>query len=361
MHRRNYFIILTVTLLAPAGVRACSIPVFRYALERWQPSAYEVVLFHRGGLDPAATAVAQRLADGRDLANFRLVEVDLAKPVDPAIGELWKAQEPSASLPWVIVRQPESVEERAVIWQAKLSEENVGQLLNSATRRKLAAALGSGTSAVYVLLESGNAMKDDAASMLVERELARLQKIIELPMPTVDGPQLLSELPLRLSFQVLRVPRTDPAERFFVACLLHSEEGLARATGPILMPIFGRGRLLCTLHGDDLCAEGIEKATRFLCGACSCQVKDLNPGVDLLLQADWTAMIGETKTEAGPAANPLKPGAHRQKFSAVKFDDGVVVDVAEVNWSWWLLRVGIGLAGALVLLTGVWALRSRIG
>jgi hypothetical protein len=32
---------------------ACSVPVFRYALERWQPSKYELVVFHKGPLRPA--------------------------------------------------------------------------------------------------------------------------------------------------------------------------------------------------------------------------------------------------------------------------------------------------------------------
>ena len=38
-------------ILAPAVGQACSIPVFRYALERWQPSPYDVLIFHRGPLE----------------------------------------------------------------------------------------------------------------------------------------------------------------------------------------------------------------------------------------------------------------------------------------------------------------------
>ena len=29
---------------------ACQVPVFRYALERWQPDPYELVIVHKGSL-----------------------------------------------------------------------------------------------------------------------------------------------------------------------------------------------------------------------------------------------------------------------------------------------------------------------
>jgi hypothetical protein len=36
------------------GVRACNVPVFRFALERWAASEYEVFVFLRGPLGPEA-------------------------------------------------------------------------------------------------------------------------------------------------------------------------------------------------------------------------------------------------------------------------------------------------------------------
>jgi hypothetical protein len=41
-------------------------------------------------------------------------------------------------------------------------------------------------------------------------------------------------------------------------------------------------------------ADLIRELTEFLCGACSCQVKEQNPGFDLLLTTDWNrALFGE--------------------------------------------------------------------
>src|SRR5688500_2171306 len=52
--------VVLVFLGLPAPSAACSIPVFRYALERWKPSPYEVLVFHKGPLaDPAAGLLRQ--------------------------------------------------------------------------------------------------------------------------------------------------------------------------------------------------------------------------------------------------------------------------------------------------------------
>ena len=39
-------------LAVSSPAQACSIPVFRYALERWKPTAYSLVLFHDGPISP---------------------------------------------------------------------------------------------------------------------------------------------------------------------------------------------------------------------------------------------------------------------------------------------------------------------
>lgn len=73
--------------------------------------------------------------------------------------------------------------------------------------------------------------------------------------------------------------------------------------------MFGRGRALAALSGGDLSADVIESASRFLTGACSCEVKELNPGKDLLLAADWDSIFEEAlpPEERTPLANPAIP------------------------------------------------------
>jgi hypothetical protein len=147
-------------------------------------------------------------------------------------------------------------------------------------------------------------------------------------------------LPLRVSFSVLRLSRQDQAEQPFVHLLLNAEEGLVAARGPMVLPVFGRGRVLCALHGKRLVSADIERAARYLCGECSCQSKELNPGVDLLLAVDWDQML--EAAPAPPAPTPATPS----------------VPVPAGGWRFWLW-VATVLAAGLVVVTGVWALRSR--
>ena len=44
-------LVAILILGTPILAWACSVPVFRYALEMWPPDEYEVVLFHQGPLN----------------------------------------------------------------------------------------------------------------------------------------------------------------------------------------------------------------------------------------------------------------------------------------------------------------------
>ena len=65
---------LAVLLLAPAAGRACNVPVFRYALERWAADAYELVVFHREPLTTNQQALVASLlvANGQWLAGLAI-------------------------------------------------------------------------------------------------------------------------------------------------------------------------------------------------------------------------------------------------------------------------------------------------
>ena len=56
-------VLLAATALV-LGVRpaaACSVPVFRYALERWPADMYRLVVFHRGALSEGQQAEIAKL------------------------------------------------------------------------------------------------------------------------------------------------------------------------------------------------------------------------------------------------------------------------------------------------------------
>jgi hypothetical protein len=306
-------------LLPSAPARACSIPVFRYALERWQPASYEMFIFHRGPLSPAHRNVVARFERPARPVNLRVQVVDLTNKVAPEVLSLWQKQPPRTTLPHVLVRCAEDEDTAVPHYNGALDEKRIHHLLDSPMRRQIVKLLAQGESAVWVLLESGDRDADDEAARRLRRELARLQKEIKLPEQTQEGPALLTDLPLAVSFPVVRLGRRQAGEESLVQMLLASEEGIDKVKGPLVFPIFGRGRVLC---GLEVQSKEIEEAARFLCGACSCRVKELNPGVDLLLSADWDELLqGDTEETPAPAsgkAPAIPPGEKATDVPAKK-------------------------------------------
>src|SRR5437773_9807329 len=76
---RLFLLILSGTALSTAADRTCSIPVFRYALERWPAAPYDVVVFHRGALTEEARSALNVLRQAG--ANIEVDRIDVAEPV----------------------------------------------------------------------------------------------------------------------------------------------------------------------------------------------------------------------------------------------------------------------------------------
>ena len=63
--RPGFFSLLAIASLVLAcatSADACSVPVFRYALERWQPDLFQAIVVHRGAL----TSEQKKLVDAFD-------------------------------------------------------------------------------------------------------------------------------------------------------------------------------------------------------------------------------------------------------------------------------------------------------
>ena len=91
--------------------------------------------------------------------------------------------------------------------------------------------------------------------------------------------------------------------------LLSSEPDLHGRDEPMAFPVFGRGRVLYALVGAGVNADNVRHALDFLVGGCSCTIKRENPGVDLLLTADWSVITPTTPEET--AAAPTSPDESR--------------------------------------------------
>jgi hypothetical protein len=292
------FVLLSLALCSTA--RACSVPVFRYALENWRADPYVVTVFHRGRLTEEQQELLSVLQpvneDGYPAANIFVRTVDLDDEPGEATQAVWD-QHRTDDLPHVVVQVPGKFGAPASdVWSGSLNEENVTALISSPARKAIEQRLLEGTSVVWVFLDSGDAEQDDAAYELLKGEIEKLQ--LSLQLPEIDPADFaeLSVAPeaLKLQFSALRVDRNDPAERMLVEMLLSVESDLRDeqfVNEPMAFPVFGRGRALYALLGNGIQPATIEDACRFLVSACQCTVKAQNPGVDLLMPVDWERYV----------------------------------------------------------------------
>ena len=300
--RHTLYVTATFCTMAAA---ACNVPVFRYALERWEADPYEIVVFHREPLTVEQEVILAGMEKaGRDgTANLTVNRVNLAGEVPPPLRLLWNAQENPTS-PWMVARYPRQSRIENPAWAGPLTAETVGALLDSPARRDLARKLLRGDAVVWLLLESGDRERDDEAGRLIEAESGKLQQTLKLPEPSTLDPPMNANVPLKIAISIVRVARSDPAERMLVNLLLNRNPKLATGKEAMLFPIFGRGRAIPPAIGPEIRAEALLEMAEFLTGPCSCQVKEMNPGYDLLLTANWSSLIGYQELQL-PEPPPL--------------------------------------------------------
>ena len=311
----HIFLLAAMAMVASAAVAmACQVPVFRYALERWPADKYQVIVLSSGALDAASQTSLQRLqsAQAEHGANFEVASADVATIDDPRLLKLWQQHQPNDA-PLMVVLYPRAAEQvpDRVIEASELSNAAVDRLLHSPVRKEVARRLSSGQSAVWIFVPSGDAEKDSSALRTLEHRVAASQERLTVPTAEVLDiePERLenNQIPLRIEFSVVTLDRQDPQEAFLLAILAQSEAGLSQAE-PQAFPVFGRGRVLYGLVGRGIMPATIDTACKFMAGPCSCQVKNQNPGFDLLLSYDWDeAVAGSMISDALPdeSAEPV--------------------------------------------------------
>jgi hypothetical protein len=354
------------------GARACSIPVFRYALERWSPSAYEVVVFAKGDLEDRDRAILEELTNRP--VNVEIRTVDVSGDMSPQYAAIWKKQ-PQAQLPWAVIRYPESGEDAPLVWAGRLEKVAMEAQLMSPARREIARRLLRGESCVWVLLESGDRASDDRLASKLDETLKRVGHAIKLPEIAADGPQLQSPLPLNVNFSILRVSRTDPREAALVKMLRVAEPELADDDGALVIPVIGRGRAISALAAPRVNDQGVGDFAQFICGQCSCEVKELNPGIDLLMAADWDVIFqdrqpGEQAVEAIEGGKNVPIPVSNSAMAAAVTTTGtsplppaaissVIQGPAPGNVTRQWLTGGIVIAAAMAAISGIMTLRAK--
>jgi hypothetical protein len=111
-----------------------------------------------------------------------------------------------------------------------------------------------------------------------------------LPGVQPAGPSELSGEPQPpATLESLEVHRDDPAERWLVRMLLAVEDDLHEIDEPMIFGCYGRGRAMEPYLGEGITQENLLMLIGYMTGSCSCEIKELNPGMDLLTAWDWEA------------------------------------------------------------------------
>jgi hypothetical protein len=155
------------------------------------------------------------------------------------------------------------------------------------------------------MIESGNKQKDDETAKWLQDRLTGLEMTLKLPELTqTPKDKLRLDVALKIEFSMMRLARRDPKETELVRILVGMEDDLEDRNEPIVYPVFGRGLALWAIVGKGITEENLSRAAKFLVGPCSCEIKAQNPGVDLLLTADWEERL-TTRVTIAPEPPPL--------------------------------------------------------
>jgi hypothetical protein len=287
-------------LLVFAGaitVHACSIPVFRYALDRWPADRFQLDVSPTDTKNPDVAKFLRNFTDSTPL-NLTIV-----RSKDAAASRLsYPHAEPGATSPWT----------------GSLDATALAQITESRARSEIVRRTLTGDSTVWVIVEAGRKEEDDRAAATLEKRLRYLEQASQLP--PIDPNDPTSKLgpgpTLGVRFSVVRIRHDDPAEQVFLKMLAGPKATEAPSKGPWFAAVFGRGRALGAWPAEGFGDEQIDEVCLFLLGACSCEVKRLNPGWDLLINADWDEQL--LAAEQSRLAEPVAEGkAPAQPATAV--------------------------------------------
>ncbi|MCK5738684.1 hypothetical protein KAH55_05860 [bacterium] len=276
----NFSVMLLLS--AATTLRPCSTPVFRYALEYWSPDPYQLIIHCS---DSVVLDENQWLKNIRPYSFTGDSTLNIAIKQRPALpGKLREV--------WGELYYPAETRIQSPLWQGEMSAQNAELLVESSLRKVLFQRLVQGQVAVWVLLPGPVTSENERAEKVLQSTIRRLSDSLTVPVTgyDTDGVPLArtdtTTYAVKVSF--LKIDPADSTENLLRLMLRGIEPDLMDYGAPIAIPVFGRGRALYGLVGRGINRANITETCQSLLNWCSCQVKEENPGVDLLMQADWS-------------------------------------------------------------------------
>ena len=317
---------------------ACNTPVYRYAMYNWRVSPYPIFYLYNAE-EPEEDKKTNKLIEEQsiseaEIANVVLEKIDVsdAEKLDKLPGwevieKAWKSYDDGA-VPAHLVMTPWG----AKVFAGRLDEKAVKALVESPARTRLGELLNQGNAAIMIFLSGVDEAENKRAEEALDELIAKSQRD-EIPMaPDLSDPAMMEAMPSEeagdgqdaenavpaakppgLKVAKLKIDRSDPAELWFVRALMTLEPDLHEyAKEPMIFAAYGRGRAMEPYIGKGITPDNLVDVVAFLAGACSCMVKEQNPGADLLVKWDWEA-TADLMASDDPTLDPNPYGY--QEFS----------------------------------------------
>ena len=301
---------------------ACDNPVYRYALQNWPPAEFELLLVKANELADREEAAWQSLqksasaADPRPNLRRRVVtREELAALPDGPMKDSLAALAGNA----LALLSPLQAGQQRVVWSGSCTADNAQRIAQSPAREEVGRRLIDGEAIVWIWLAPGGAGQlEQAENTLQDFLIGYAESLAAMEVPQAAGninhPEIApTKPPIDKSaywpprFSSLAISIDDPQEAVFIDMLKSSMQDRWPADEPVVFAVFGRGRVLGGLPLSQLNPASLRSACDFLTGACSCEVKDKNPGDDLLLAADWNSVSPDSASAGLISLVPLEP------------------------------------------------------
>jgi len=322
-------LIISLFTLIALQATATEIPVFRYALERWIPEPYTLIVTHNDNLDADHKKLLNDLNKASETyyseayyggVNITITEINPAKDLETMsergqnlVKKAFNGTFSGTPQFALVSPYPE-----ATVWVDDFNADNLKYLINSPARQAITHHVMRGITGVWLMIDGADPIVNDSTEKKLRKHSAAIKE--EMPEPKIGESYkygrhyVESEIPLLLEFEVIRIKADDPKEKCLVQILKtpHIAEALEinpKDIGlkPLAIPIFGRGRSFYGLIGDDINEDNIFGFCSYLLGNCSCQVKMQNPGIDFLFDAKWLLMlVGEVDVPALPKLSEME-------------------------------------------------------
>ena len=166
MMKLRLLVPFALSLLHAAAAECCTIPVFRYALDRWEADKLALVVPQSSSKDAALTDLLRPLrANGK--ANL---DIRTSKDATQEKSELHFANHGEG-----------------LMWSGELNAASLGALLDSPARRQLLHSILSGDSVTWVIVR-GDGDEDKSHAERIARRLKFLEQVAALPIQDPNDP-----------------------------------------------------------------------------------------------------------------------------------------------------------------------------